>query len=89
MPMELLRQLAQRDQFPAPVVGEAEVDKLRVLRAAGMVQDELPGEGESVRSARVITITGLGRATLRAQAAREFIARRDRLPGTPLPTAKA
>ena len=26
---------------------------------------------------------------LRAQAAREFIARRDRLPGTPLPTAKA
>ena len=87
MPMELLRQLAQRDQFPAPVVGEAEVDKLRVLRAAGMVQAELPGEGESVRSARVIT--GLGRATLRAQAAREFIARRDRLPGTPLSTAKA
>lgn len=89
MPMELLRQLAQRDEFPASVVDEATIDKLRVLRAAGMVQAELPGEGESSGSACLHSITGLGRATLRAQAAREFIARREQLPGIHTPIAKA
>lgn len=87
MTLELLRQLAQEDRFPAPVVDEADIDKLRVLRAAGMVQADLPGEWASGKAARLIAITGLGRATLRAQAAREFIARRKLVPGAQPPAA--
>lgn len=83
--MEFLRQLAQEDLFPMPVIDEADIDKLRVLRAAGMVQADLPGERGSGPSARLIAITGLGRATLRVQTAHEFIAWRQQMPGTQPP----
>ncbi|MGD9773567.1 hypothetical protein [Diaphorobacter sp.] len=78
--LDYLRQLAQQDQLPAPVTGEADIDMLRVLRAAGMVQAEIPGVDKPGRTARLIAVTGLGRATLRAETAREFIARRKQLP---------
>jgi hypothetical protein len=76
MPLEFLRQLAQRDQFPAVVTDESDIDKLRVLRAAGMVQATLPdGPGQG---AQVTAITGMGHASLRAQRAREVLALRER-----------
>lgn len=81
--LNYLRKLAQEDRFPASVTGEDAIDMLRVLQAAGMVQADMPDDGPSGcvgRVARLISITGLGRATLRAETAREFIARRKRLP---------
>ena len=63
------------------VTDEADIDKLRVLRAAGMVQATLPdGPGQS---ACVTAITGLGHASLRAQRAREVLASRDQVPHAP------
>lgn len=74
MPLEFLRPLAQCDQFPTLVTDEADIDKLRVLRAAGMVQATLPDTPG--QSACVTAITGLGHASLRAQRAREVLASR-------------
>ncbi len=86
MPMELLRELAtMANQFPVPVIDQADVDKLRILAAAGMVQALLPQEPG--QAARLIAITGLGRATLLAQNAREVIAQRAKiLPSRPPPS---
>jgi len=71
MPMEFLRDLANSEHFPLTVNDEADIDKVRVLRAAGMVEAHLPEAAQ--QPARVIAITGLGRATLRAQVARQVI----------------
>ncbi|RYF28271.1 MAG: hypothetical protein EOO33_01465 [Comamonadaceae bacterium] len=77
MPMEFLRELAHGDRFPVVVDDEADIDKLRVLRAAGMVEAQLPDSPH--QPAYIVAITGLGRATLRAQVARQVIALRQRL----------
>lgn len=77
MPMEFLRKLAHGDRFPVEVADEADIDKLRILRAAGMVEAHLP-EGPH-QPAQIVTITGLGRATLRVQVARQVIELRRRL----------
>lgn len=77
MPMEFLRKLAHGDRFPVVVDDEADIDKLRVLRAAGMVEAHLPDAPQ--QPAHIIAITGLGRATLRAQVARQVIELRQRL----------
>ena len=79
MPMELLRQLAQEDHFPTAVEEEADIDKLRILAAAGMVQAVFPKEAG--QAARIVAITGMGRATLLAQTAREVIDQRKRMRG--------
>lgn len=77
MPMEFLRKLADCDRFPLHVSDEADIDKVRVLRAAGMLEAELPDAPQ--QPAQVTAITGLGRATLRAQAARQVIDLRRRI----------
>ena len=77
MPMEFLRNLAEEDRFPRSVLDEADIDKVRVLRAAGMLEAHLPDA--SHHPAQIIAITGLGRATLRAQVARQVIELRQRL----------
>lgn len=77
MPMEYLRKLAQGDRFPVVVTDQADIDKLLILSAAGMVEAELPHAPHE--PARIVAITGLGRATLRAQVARQVIELRQRL----------
>lgn len=85
MPMEFLRNLAEEDRFPLSVSDEADIDKLRVLRAAGMVEAHLPDAPH--QPAQILTITGLGRATLRAQMARQVIELRRRVMADKRPLA--
>lgn len=74
MPMDYLRVLAQRNQFPLPVTDPGEIDKLRILSAAEMVEAILPPcPYEPGQVAAITCITGLGRATLRAETARELL----------------
>ncbi len=65
--MEYLREL-ERDALPLFESDVLNIDKLRVLRAAGMVDVELPDLDEQRPVARVIAVTGLGCATLRVHA---------------------
>jgi len=73
MPMEYLKVIAA-EMLPFEVDDEAEVDMLRVLEAAGMVEVQFAAERGS--PARVIAITGLGRASLLAEVARQVIRQR-------------
>lgn len=63
MPMELLKELADMP-LPATFTTTAEVDKLRVLRAAGLIAAMLPSPGTRGGFARVLTITAEGKAAL-------------------------
>ena len=65
MPMEYLQGLA-RDELPLIESDVTNIDKLRVLCAAGMVEVQLPPVDAPQPRAQVLYITGLGRATLRA-----------------------
>lgn len=67
MPMELLRELADR-RLPHTLTDPADIDKLIVLRAAGMVAAFVPATGNdgTLRGpARVLAITPDGQAALR------------------------
>jgi hypothetical protein len=76
MPMEYLKAIAV-EMLPYDVDDEAGVDMLRVLEAAGMVEVQFaPGRGSP---ARVVAVTGLGRASLLAETAKQVI-RRQRSP---------
>ena len=71
MPMELLRQIAV-ETLPYTVYAPAEIDKLRVLRAAELVTAFIPPveslpHGESHKPARVLAITAKGRQALEGQ----------------------
>lgn len=63
MPMELLVELA-RLPLPATFTRLAEIDKLRVLRAAGLIATMLPTPGAPEGFARVLAITPEGRVAL-------------------------
>jgi hypothetical protein len=67
MPIDYLRTL-KHDELPYPETDASNIDKLRALRAAGMVDVELPDLDEQRPVARVIAVTGLGCATLRVHA---------------------
>ena len=56
------------DELPYPETEAANIDKLRILHAAGMVEVELPGLDAPLPVAQVIAMTGLGCATLRVDA---------------------
>lgn len=75
MPMEYLREL-ERDALPLFESDVLNIDKLRVLRAAGMVEVQLPPVDSPQQKAQVLYITGLGCATLRAVAPRWHASRR-------------
>ncbi|MFN9470329.1 hypothetical protein [Acidovorax sp.] len=64
MPLEFLRAISV-GPFPLELTGQAELDKLRVLAAADMVEAELPEVGKPA-VAVVRRITGYGRAALAA-----------------------
>lgn len=65
MPMEYLRAL-KRDALPLIESDVVNIDKLRILRAAGMVEVQLPPVDSPQQKAQVLYVTGLGCATLRA-----------------------
>lgn len=70
MPMEYLRKL-ERDALPLIESDVGNIDKLRILRAAGMVEVQLPAVDSPLQKAQVLYVTGLGCATLRAFASRK------------------
>lgn len=64
MPFEYLREIAQAE-LPLTVDQEANIDKLRVLRAADLVSVLLPSAtSETQKFARVLAITPKGRQML-------------------------
>lgn len=63
MPMELLLVLAQ-SKLPVTVETAADVDKLRVLAAAQLVEARLPEVGGPHQTAEVLAILPQGRAAL-------------------------
>ncbi|MBK7719399.1 MAG: hypothetical protein WAT33_13050 [Giesbergeria sp.] len=63
MPMELLRELAQMP-LPCTLSDERDIDRLRVLRAAGYIAAMLPMPGSQSRLGRVLAITAEGREAL-------------------------
>lgn len=64
MPLELLREIAKK---PLPLVVEnaPDIDKLRVLRAAGHIQVVLPDPSAENQRAQVLAITPEGWAALK------------------------
>jgi hypothetical protein len=72
MPMELLRHIAGQ-KLPYTVYAPAEIDKLRVLRAAELVSAFIPPAetlpcGESHKPAQVLAITPKGKEALQGSA---------------------
>lgn len=65
MPVEFLRKIAS-EAMPLEVTAEADIDKVRVLAAAGMILADLP-DVDQPGSAVVRELTGFGRATLKAK----------------------
>lgn len=63
MPFEYLREIAETS-LPLTVEDEASIDKLRVLRAAGLVSVMLPHPHSDRQYARVLAITPEGRRIL-------------------------
>jgi hypothetical protein len=73
--MEYLRDL-ERDALPLIESDVVNIDKLRILRAAGMVEVQLPPVDSPQQNAQVLFVTGLGCATLRAAGLRQVTAQR-------------
>lgn len=63
MPLEMLQALADTP-LPVTVTAAADINKLRVLRAAGQVAAMLPKPGSAETFARLLTITPEGHAAL-------------------------
>lgn len=69
MSMELLRQLADKE-LPMALYAPADIDRLRVLRAAGLVEalippvDTLEGGAQVHKAAQVLCVTAKGRREL-------------------------
>lgn len=63
MSMELLRELADRP-LPCTLTSEHDIDRLRVLRAAGLIVALLPKPGSESQLGRVLTLTSAGRQAL-------------------------
>ncbi len=67
MPMKLLLGLS-RSRLPVSITEPQEIDKLRLLRAAGLVAALLPGVRATAPVARVLAITRKGRQELQGPA---------------------
>lgn len=67
MPMKLLQWLS-RSPLPVTLTASPDIDKLRLLRAAGLVAVMLPGVQAASPFARVLAITRRGRVELRGSA---------------------
>ena len=79
MSIDYLKEITQ-ESFPLEIHEEASVDKLRILHAAGMVEMEwITGDA---RAARVLAVTGLGRASILADTAHRVIQKRKTEPSS-------
>lgn len=76
MPTTYLQQLAWDEAFPVDVTDEANIERLRILKAAGMIEVQLPNDKHS--HALVMALTGKGRATVLADSASRVVAARSR-----------
>ncbi|NMM76074.1 hypothetical protein B2J88_18960 [Rhodococcus sp. SRB_17] len=74
MVIEYLQQLASDAPLPLDVTDQAKIDLLRVLRAAGMVEAQIPDQEGG--HARVHAITDKGHAALLAETASQVNAKR-------------
>lgn len=63
VPFEYLREISKAS-LPLTVEAEAQIDKLRLLRAAGLVAAMLPHPLSGINYARVLAITPQGRDVL-------------------------
>lgn len=63
MSIELLRELSQKT-LPCTLTCEHDIDRLRVLRAAGYIAAMLPHPGSTSALGRVLAITRSGREAL-------------------------
>ena len=63
MPLELLQKFS-KEALPLTVTDIAEIDKLRVLKAAGLVVVRLPSPTVRKQFARVLSITPKGQEAL-------------------------
>ena len=63
MPIEYLREIS-RLQLPLTVRDEANIDKLRILRAADLVLVMFPDQIENIQSATLLEITQKGKEVL-------------------------
>ena len=63
MPIEYLREIS-RLQLPLTVRDEANIDKLRILRAADLVLVMFPDQIEHIQSATLLEITQKGKEVL-------------------------
>ena len=68
MPYEYLREIAQ-SSLPMTIEEQANIDKLRILRAADLVSVMLPNPLSGIQYARVLAITPKGRDVLVNQCA--------------------
>lgn len=64
MPMEYLREILQKS-LPYTVTEERDIDRVRVLRAAGYIAAFLPASRSEGGKCRVLAITDLGHKALR------------------------
>jgi len=64
MPLELLREIAKKP-FPLNVDNPADIDKLRVLHAAGHVQVVFADPSAPIQYAKVLAVTEEGQRALR------------------------
>lgn len=79
MTIDYLKAITQ-ESLPLEIHEEANVDKLRVLHAAGMVEMEwLPRPHQAVR---VLAVTGLGRALILADTAQQVLQKRKQEPAS-------
>ncbi|SFB74561.1 hypothetical protein SAMN05216344_102203 [Polaromonas sp. OV174] len=60
MPVELIREIADK-RLPLTLTNPADIDKLRVLNAAGFVIARLPRVNEPQTRATVLALTAKGR----------------------------
>lgn len=79
MPLEFLRTVAELE-LPLAVTDEGNIDKTRVLVAAGMITASLPEPGTGA-PAQIHSVTGLGRATLKVYRADRLRPAAGQLPG--------
>ena len=70
----------ERESLPQEIRGEEDVDKLRVLHAAGMV--EMEWIAQEALAVRVLAVTGLGRASILADTAHRVLQKRKTEPSS-------
>jgi hypothetical protein len=59
LPIELLKEIRNLD-LPVVLTDAAKVDKVRILRASGLIEADISEPGDSIQKATILSITNLG-----------------------------